>query len=137
MPFVLFMILNLLMIPQNDPLKKYQWKNRVLLVFTPDYEDARFKNQQEIITDNTNAIEERDLIVKIISLKSDLEEKQFSKAEVLQLRENFSIGNSDYTVILIGKDGTVKLRINDVVQANQLFSLIDSMPMRKEEMKNR
>jgi hypothetical protein len=125
------------MIPQNDPLKKYQWKNRVLLVFTPDYEDARFKNQQEIITDNTNAIEERDLIVKIISLKSDLEEKQFSKAEVLQLRENFSIGNSDYTVILIGKDGTVKLRINDVVQANQLFSLIDSMPMRKEEMKNR
>ncbi len=137
MPFVLFMILNLLIIPQNDPLKKYQWKNRVLLVFTPDYEDARFKNQQEIITDNTNAIEERDLIVKIISLKSDLEEKQFSKAEVLQLRENFSIGNSDYTVILIGKDGTVKLRINDVVQANQLFSLIDSMPMRKEEMKNR
>ncbi|MDQ3534139.1 MAG: DUF4174 domain-containing protein [Bacteroidota bacterium] len=118
-------------------MKKYQWKNRVLLVFTPDYEDARFKNQQEIITDNTNAIEERDLIVKIISLKSDLEEKQFSKAEVLQLRENFSIGNSDYTVILIGKDGTVKLRINDVVQANQLFSLIDSMPMRKEEMKNR
>jgi len=40
-------------------------------------------------------------------------------------------------IILIGKDGGVKLRKTYIVEANEVFDLIDLMPMRRSEMKNR
>jgi hypothetical protein len=36
----------------------------------------------------------------------------------------------------VGKDGGEKLRSDTVVSPEQLFSIIDAMPMRKDEMKN-
>jgi hypothetical protein len=35
---------------------------------------------------------------------------------------------------LIGKDGTVKLRSAEPVPVKDIFGLIDSMPMRRQEM---
>ena len=38
------------------------------------------------------------------------------------------------TVVLIGKDGEEKQRWNRVVDPQELFDLIDAMPMRKKEI---
>ena len=38
-------------------------------------------------------------------------------------------------MILVGKDGTEKLRAHHVVSAQALFALIDAMPMRQREMR--
>ena len=40
-------------------------------------------------------------------------------------------------VLLIGKDGGVKLRSTEPVSTDELFALIDSMPMRRREMEER
>ena len=40
----------------------------------------------------------------------------------------------EFRAILVGKDGTVKLNRRSVVSDEDLFSLIDSMPMRRQEM---
>jgi hypothetical protein len=36
--------------------------------------------------------------------------------------------------LLIGKDGGVKLRSSEPVSVKDIFGLIDSMPMRRQEM---
>jgi hypothetical protein len=43
----------------------------------------------------------------------------------------------DFVFILIGKDGTVKLRAKQPVLSDALFGLIDSMSMRKDEMRRK
>ncbi|MEO1019351.1 MAG: DUF4174 domain-containing protein, partial [Pseudomonadota bacterium] len=50
------------------------------------------------------------------------------------LRDAFGVENSDFRVLLIGKDGGVKLRSNEWVSAHEVFALIDTMPMRRREM---
>jgi hypothetical protein len=39
----------------------------------------------------------------------------------------------EFAAILLGKDGTVKLRVSEPIAAGELFAIIDSMPMRAAE----
>ncbi len=39
------------------------------------------------------------------------------------------------TMVLVGKDGDEKARWNRVVNPQEIFDLIDSMPMRQSEMR--
>jgi hypothetical protein len=43
--------------------------------------------------------------------------------------------NQDFTLILIGRDGGEKFRSNKFVKSEELFAIIDVMPMRRAEMK--
>lgn len=43
--------------------------------------------------------------------------------------------NQDFTLILIGRDGGEKYRSNKFVKAEELFAIIDAMPMRRAEIK--
>jgi hypothetical protein len=54
-----------------------------------------------------------------------------------KIRSRFQISREGFEILLIGKDGTVKLRSDKPVSSEDLFALIDSMPMRKREMRNR
>ena len=53
------------------------------------------------------------------------------------LRKQFDIPQKTFTLILLGKDGSIKLKRNDRVKLDEIFTLIDSMPMRKEEMRQK
>ena len=41
-----------------------------------------------------------------------------------------------FEVVLIGLDGGIKLRQTKLVSLDKLFTLIDGMPMRRNELKN-
>lgn len=47
----------------------------------------------------------------------------------------YNIDANDFSVILLGKDGGEKLRKKSFVSAAELFSLIDAMPMRQQEIR--
>ncbi len=48
-----------------------------------------------------------------------------------------SVPDKDYNgLLLIGKDGGVKLKKEFIVPPDEIFTLIDGMPMRRAEMKN-
>lgn len=51
-----------------------------------------------------------------------------------RLTDQYVIGENDFTVLLIGKDGGEKLRVNEVPDLRQIYSVIDGMPMRSREM---
>jgi hypothetical protein len=51
-----------------------------------------------------------------------------------RLRSAFGVGANGFSVVLIGKDGGEKLRVNDVPDLAAIYAVIDGMPMRGSEM---
>jgi hypothetical protein len=60
-----------------------------------------------------------------------------SEDELAAMRHHFKVEPSEFLVILIGKDGGEKLNSRTPVPVDQLTQLIDSMPMRKSETKQK
>jgi len=52
-------------------------------------------------------------------------------------RNRFGVLSGRFQLLLIGKDGGVKLRSEQPVPTQDIFGLIDSMPMRRQEMDRR
>jgi hypothetical protein len=114
----------------------YRWQNRLLLVFAPDADGALYRRQQEMLLVAECGLNERDVVV-ISVLKDVVSTKERPAAPVSadDLRDAYDVLPHDFRVVLIGKDGGVKLRQDEPILAADLFALIDSMPMRKQEMR--
>lgn len=110
----------------GDPLAVYENKSRVLAVVAPDASDARYKEQRTLYDAMKSGARERDL-VWIEALGHTLQAQA--------LRTRFGVEASEFRAVLIGKDGGEKLKSDTPIGAKDLFSLIDGMPMRQEEMR--
>jgi hypothetical protein len=120
-------------------LSKFQWKNRLLLIFAPDENDSLFKKlQSEIITQEAE-VEDRDLIIfELFGLGSSrMNRALLDQSKVDSIRRHFSVPQRSFRVILIGKDGGIKLKRNGQIDLETIFELIDSMPMRKDEIRQK
>jgi hypothetical protein len=95
---------------------------RELFILGGEQHRAMVKQQLELIQKDSNAVKERDLIVTVVPKESALWDK-------------YKVPGNAFTVILVGKDGTVKHRTTEVLTAKALFAIIDAMPMRRSEMK--
>jgi len=115
----------------------YLWKNRILLVFNLQNDD-QLNKQLHLFSKNQAGMDERDLIVfRILPDKVEqIHGKEYGKNAAEKLRSKYNIDKNDFTVILIGKDGTEKLRQQKVLSIDKLFATIDAMPMRRREMRN-
>jgi hypothetical protein len=60
-----------------------------------------------------------------------------ARGENPEIFERLKLSGAGFTLLLIGKDGGEKLRSQNVVAPETLCRLIDSMPMRQEEMRER
>nr|WKN35556.1 DUF4174 domain-containing protein [Tunicatimonas sp. TK19036] len=120
-----------------DILGDNRWKNRVLLIYADSDLSTEYQQQLQEIEGHRKGINERDIIVysifhqQIVASEGKIEDKRAAQA----LRQKYSISNSQLTIVLIGKDGGEKLTQKGLLGAEQLFGVIDQMPMRKEEMK--
>ncbi len=121
------------------PLEQFEWKNRIILIFAvdPNYED--FLLQERLFKESNEEFEDRDLIVFHIFRNHGLDPdgRALSKEDQLYLQSRYNADPGKYSLILLGKDGGVKLRSTLPVTAEEIYSLIDSMPMRKVEMQRR
>ena len=103
---------------------------RVLLIYGRDNAQHFTIEQQEALNEEKDGLNERDLDV-IVLIASEVPEpdRQY-------LMHDFKLHPSDeYVAWLIGKDGGVKETYKKPVATKDLFRLIDSMPMRRQEMK--
>jgi len=130
---LVFILIHSLLLYFQDPLENklesMQWKKRVVLVYCPKVSDAEFKLQKKWLSEVGKDIMERDLTV------IDCVEAHLSTEDALHLKERFKYTPDHFCFWLIGKDGEIKLISNKPVKPEQLFGLIDSMPMRRQEMK--
>jgi hypothetical protein len=95
-------------------------------------------NTQELVRQR-RGIEDRDLIVFRIFEKgqSFRGEAPLAPEAAISLRQRFGVRAAGPRVVLIGKDGGVKLDQAAFVPLADIFGLIDSMPMRRQEMKDK
>ena len=117
----------------------YQWQNRVLLVFAPDAEHGALAEQSANLSGMEADLRARDLVVwQLVDQEPAVVNGAASPDLTSQLfYDHFSIEDGEFTVILLGKDGTEKLKQTQPVTASGLFALIDAMPMRQREMRQR
>jgi Domain of unknown function (DUF4174) len=115
-------------------LSELQWKNRVILVHTGN----SLAQSQLVVTKLLNAetaLNERDVVWFLLA--EDGVRSNYGKAISGHLHEKLSgqyfPDNQRVNVVLIGKDGGVKLR-QMAFDLNVLLQRIDAMPMRKKEM---
>jgi hypothetical protein len=60
--------------------------------------------------------------------------RTLSGEQVRELRQRWQLPPNEWLVALVGKDGEVKASFTRVVDAGEIFALIDAMPMRQREL---
>jgi hypothetical protein len=126
--FLIFVALAVpLSIMNAKNLDDLRWKERVLLIYAPEGSEKQLTRQEELLRSYDAELFERQ-VTRII-LRNDTEHPK--------LAERFKLSGRGFTLLLIGKDGGEKLRSHEVVSPERLCRLIDSMPMRQEEMRER
>ena len=81
---------------------------------------------------------DRDLVVLRLLPDSepDIDNQPAIGVDSASIYRDFAVEPGDFRLLLIGKDGTLKLSSDSPVSTGRLFDLIDSMPMRQWEMQN-
>lgn len=118
-------------------LHAYQWKNRIILIFAPSSDSDAYERQMRKFEGQENGILDRDLIILQLFENGEGRAGDTSLSEWVapRMRRQFDVEAGEFSIILIGKDGTVKLRSTVPVSVSEIFSMIDAMPMRQEEMR--
>ena len=120
------------------PLKSVQWKNRPLLVFAPSPGHPLLAKQRAEIRRVKSGLIERDMIVvEIIGNSLRTVVGRSPSGGAVAFRRHYGIGSDAFRIILVGKDGGRKLVSSNVVSSRKLFGLIDSMPMRRDEIRRK
>ena len=116
--FILFCLASLSSFGQD--LSEYRWKNRLIILVSTESNTEQLKLLKEV----EKQLKERDILVL----------EKYPDANDL---ESLGIKNNFEGVLLIGKDGGIKLQRPFIVEPQVIFDLVDSMPMRKSEMRRK
>ena len=108
----------------TDPLAPYRWKARVLVAVAPAADNAQLLEQRRLFRTMGQAGQDRDLA--LVEGVGD---------ESRALRQALGLDDAGFYAVLVGKDGGAKLTSRQPLPADQLFPVIDAMPMRQGEMK--
>ena len=120
-----------------ENLSDLKWKYRILIISDAQNE-IYLKEKMNNISKYGQEIIDRDLIIfyennENIYYNSTLVPKSL-KESIMSLASQYQI---DRKMILIGKDGGVKRVFQSSDQIHEVFDLIDTMPMRKIEMRRK
>ena len=135
---ILLLILSLTIMTAQH-FSKHQWLHRILVL---QYDEANQKNYTQQLRDlqaHQAGPTERKLVVYQFcdeQFRMGLYEKgEWKKADTAVLKRLKMNSNRDFSVTLMGLDGGVKLQQSEVLTTEELFGIIDSMPMRAREMR--
>lgn len=106
-------------------LKDFLWTARPVVVFAETAADPAFTLQMRLLADRPEELTERDVVVIVDT------DPENPSALRLKLRPR------GFMLVLMGKDGTVKLRKPFPWDVRELTRSIDKMPLRREEIRNR
>ena len=129
--FILLIFLNLDSLKSINHLSDLKWKNRVLVVVTNEKEEIK-----DLITNHNNELNEREFVViQLDDEKAFIDYRQMSKRFSQSILKKVKNIPQEVYFVLIGKDGRIKNLFSKNTGINEIFSEVDKMPMRINEMK--
>ncbi|MEP2030943.1 MAG: DUF4174 domain-containing protein [Paracoccaceae bacterium] len=112
--------------PADDSdLSEFLWTNRPVVVFADSPSDPRFVQQIELLERELEQLEDRDIVVL-----TDADPAANSPLRT-KLRPR------GFMLVLLGKDGGVRLRKPLPWSVRELSRVIDKMPIRQQEVRDR
>ncbi len=119
-----------------------EWRDgrRVLLVRVASPEDVRWKEQTALLSAEAEGLALRDVVVVEWTDEADLKVWPSGASVLMSVipREiQDELRGVAWRVLLIGRDGGVKVEWNKVVPPDEIFAKIDAMPMGQSEKRAR
>ena len=119
-------------------LDAYRWQNRLLIVLAPHPVARLVIAQRAALNHVQRELWDRDVIwIEVPGDVVTIDHELQSGISAADMRRRYGVAQADARVLLVGKDGGVKLRQAEPIHSDDLFSTIDAMPMRRHEMKER
>lgn len=114
----------------------YLWERRPLLVFAPTDSDPRLGETLTRIEASRCDFVSRDMVLGLVVTEgtSTLDGQTIDADDSQRLMNQYSVDAGVFSVVLIGKDGGEKLRVDEVPDLQRFYAVIDGMPMRNREM---
>lgn len=106
-----------------DKLKALRGSSRPVVVLSDSRDDPRVAKQIAALDRTRPALTDRNIEVLT------------EAAPGSKLRKSLGVAERGFAVVLVGKDGGVKKIWRDPVDPKSIFTIIDAMPMRQQEMR--
>lgn len=119
--------------PTRSFLAEHQWRSRLLVINAKSFDNQLAGRQKALLTEQAAALCDRQLRRLVISDQAVRFEGAAVNLSPLALRQHFQLCGP--SVVLVGRDGGVKLRTAATGPAEELFRLIDSMSTRQAEIR--
>lgn len=118
-------------------LSQYHWQNRLLLIFAESASEPAVVAQRQQFADERAGFADRELLTFYFYDASMGEADSYTVDPTVTaaLRERYELAPGEFAVLLVGKDGGAKNRFEQPVAPEEIYSLIDAMPMRQREMR--
>ena len=121
---------------QGQDLSRHEWKHRILLVLTSDTLAPDYQKQLDSIRSDPEGLDERKLFIYRVMPSGYQEGITGGKwIRSPEFYNSFHQAGNALEVVLIGLDGRVKHRADTLIPLAQIYSWIDAMPMRMEELR--
>jgi hypothetical protein len=120
-------------------MRDYLWENRPVLVFGPAENDVRYRRQMQEFVGQDAELQDRDIVLFALPWDGprSIDGQSLTASASDPLWQQFEVATDSFAVILVGKDGGVKLRSEEPVAVARIFDVIDAMPMRQAEMRRK
>lgn len=133
----IILLFSILINMNAQDLSQYRWQNRLVLLLTNDETNPEYLQQLKIVEGDKKGVEERKIIVYRSTpnvVYTGAEKKAHNTANE-KIYKKYKKSDSAFEIILIGLDGGEKLRKESCIPLEELYALIDIMPMRQAEIR--
>lgn len=107
-----------------EALEDLRWQKRIVVVFADSPEDPQFRRQMESLLRDPQALAYRDVVVLTDT----------DPAAQSALRQTFR--PFGFMMVLVGKDGQIKLRKPLPWDVREISRVIDKTPLRQQELRD-
>ena len=120
-------------------LDEHLWRHRLMVLVAPTPNEALVAQQRRLIEQRADALIDRNIQVYQLFERgvSTLQGNPLADGQAAMLRAELGAGPDARLLILIGKDGSVKRREALPADLREMFLLIDEMPMRRAEIRDK
>lgn len=125
---------NLGQILRSHDLEEFERTHHPLLVFAASRVDERYVEQMGRFAKAEKDLAKRGVVVvSLFRFQGGLAGRQrLTHADSAALRRRYDIGDEDFVVVLVGKDGKEKSRRKDLFAIEALLEEVDGLPEAKE-----
>lgn len=121
-------------------LKNHKWEKRILIIKTTDIKSKKYQEQLKEFKNSSEELIDRKLIFYKVTGDDyeliDYKNNELNNSGKISRKITTTIlnENENFEVILIGLDGGIKLQQTEILIKKDLFRIIDTMFMRRNEI---